>query len=155
MEMRRKDRLLSQEEAKTVLRHGTYGILSTVGPDGYPYGVPISYVFDEEKNIIFMHCAKETGHKYENILFSPKACFTVVGDTETLPEKFSVKYESAIVFGTIELWQEKLPVLMALVEKYCPGLEEKGLVYAQKALERVTILALHMESLTGKARKNR
>lgn len=153
MEMRRKDRALSEEETKALLKGGEYGILSTIGPDGYPYGVPISYAYDEEQGLIFMHCAKEVGHKYENILFLPKACLTVVGNTKVLPEKFSTKYESVIAIGTVELPEDKLPALMALVKKYCPGLEEKGLIYAQKAQDTVTILALHIEELTGKARK--
>ena len=41
-EMRRKDREISEEEACQLLATGEYGVLSTVGSDGEPYGVPLS-----------------------------------------------------------------------------------------------------------------
>ena len=44
-EMRRQDRKLTQEEAEAILREGQYGVLSTTGEDGYPYGVPVSYAY--------------------------------------------------------------------------------------------------------------
>ena len=36
--MRRKDRQVSDEEAMAYLKAAEYGVLSTVGPDGEPYG---------------------------------------------------------------------------------------------------------------------
>lgn len=38
--MRRKDRETTEERAYEILKNGEYGILSTIGEDGYPYGVP-------------------------------------------------------------------------------------------------------------------
>ena len=52
-EMRRQDRKLTREEAETILRDGQYGILSTTGEDGYPYGVPVSYAYENGK--IYFH----------------------------------------------------------------------------------------------------
>jgi nitroimidazol reductase NimA-like FMN-containing flavoprotein (pyridoxamine 5'-phosphate oxidase superfamily) len=40
--MRRKDRELSAEEAGRILAKGEFGVLSTVGTDGQPYGIPLS-----------------------------------------------------------------------------------------------------------------
>lgn len=54
-EMRLKDRMLTEEEAMDVVRKGEYGVLSTVGEDGKPYAVPLSYVLDEEKKVIYSH----------------------------------------------------------------------------------------------------
>jgi len=41
-DMRRKDRALSEEEAQALLDRTEYGVLSTVGGDGRPYGVPLN-----------------------------------------------------------------------------------------------------------------
>ena len=41
--MRRKDRELTEEEARAVLRRAEYGVLSLVTEDGAPYAVPMSY----------------------------------------------------------------------------------------------------------------
>lgn len=41
--MRRSGRQLGEVEAREILARGAYGVLSTVGPDVAPYGVPLSY----------------------------------------------------------------------------------------------------------------
>ena len=38
-ELRRKDRSITNDEAITILNKAEYGVLSTVSPDGKPYGV--------------------------------------------------------------------------------------------------------------------
>lgn len=42
-EMRRKDRAITEEDARELLNTAEYGILSTVSEDGEPYGVPLDY----------------------------------------------------------------------------------------------------------------
>ena len=58
-EMRRKDRKLEIEDIHYVLNTGEYGVLSTVTPDGTPYSIPISYAYDEDNNVIYMHCTAD------------------------------------------------------------------------------------------------
>lgn len=149
--MRRSDRKLPEEEAKQILTQGEYGILSTIGEDGFPYGVPLSYAYDGEK--IYFHCAADAGHKLENLRFNNKACFTVVGMTQVLPHKFSTKYENVIAFGTISPAEDKLAALEKICQKYSPGLEEQGRKYAKASEMRVALYELRITKLTGKARK--
>ena len=47
-EMRKKERRLQDEETRALLRTGEYGVLATIGQDGQPYGVPMSYAFAED-----------------------------------------------------------------------------------------------------------
>ena len=54
-EMRRMDRKISDNQARELLKNNTYGVLSTIGVDGYPYGVPLNYVFFNDA--IYFHCA--------------------------------------------------------------------------------------------------
>jgi len=150
--MRRKERALTEEETLAILRKGEYGVLSTVDDDGYPYGVPISYVYCD--NRIWFHGAKE-GHKVSNIELSNKASFCVVGNTKLLPDKFSTIYESAIAFGNIHKCtdDEKMKALTLIVEKYSSDYKEKGLKYAESSLDKVGSYYLEIEHITGKARK--
>ena len=150
-EMRRKDRELDYTEAEKILSQGEYGILSTVDGDGCPYGVPISYAYAD--GIIYFHCAKDVGLKVENIRRQPQVCFTVVGDTEVLPEKFSTKYNSAIAFGTAREAQDKHLGLRLLQEKYSPSFSKEGLEYADKAIHQVTVYEITIEHLTAKGRR--
>jgi len=151
-EMRRKDRALSEEEAGKILTEGEYGILSTIGEDGYPYGVPLSYAFDG--NRILFHGAQE-GLKLSNMEYSEKASFCVVGRTKPLPDKFSTVYESVIVFGRLRRSpdEQKLADLMQLIDKYSSDFREQGLKYAQSAVGKTEVYSLEIEHITGKARK--
>ena len=74
-EMRRKLQQLSDEEAEAVLRRGKYGVLALSGDDGYPYAVPISYVYADGK--LYFHCAM-AGHKLDAMKRDDKASFCVV-----------------------------------------------------------------------------
>ena len=62
--MRRKKQELEQEENIKILQNGKTGIISVLGDEDYPYGVPINYIYLDSK--IYFHCARE-GHKIDAI----------------------------------------------------------------------------------------
>jgi hypothetical protein len=150
--IRRTDRVLSESEAKGILEKGEFGILSTASLDGQPYGVPISYSYTG--NVIFFHSAID-GHKLENLRKNNRVSFCVVGRTEVLPDQFSTKYESAIVFGkAFELTDdEKHKGLLEIVKKYSPGFIKEGLQYIENAANKARVYKIVIESITGKSRK--
>ncbi len=150
--VRREDRELDRGEAERILRQGEYGILSTCGADGVPYGVPLSYVFDG-KTIGFHGALK--GHKVQNLSQNPCASFCVVGHAETLPDKFSVCYESAIAFGTVSRVQgeRKREILKALVEKYSLDFIGKGMAYIQHDADQTAVFELEIVRMSAKARR--
>ena len=150
-EMRKKERQLTIEEAQNILKNGEYGILSTVGEDGIPYGVPVSYAYAD--NTIYFHCAKDVGLKVANMKHQNKVCFTVVGNTEVLPQKFSTKYESAIVFGTVREAADKRIGLTLLQEKYSPEYAELGQKHIESSFEQVAVYEITVEDLKGKGRR--
>lgn len=151
-EMRRKDRELKDDEVIEILKNSDYGILSTVSQNGYPYGVPISFVF--LNNSIYFHGAVE-GHKLDNILNNSKVSFCVVGQTCILPDKFSTKYESVIVFGRAnEVFNnEKNTILLEILNKYSPDYIEKGKAYITNASIKTKVIKISIEHISGKARR--
>lgn len=151
-EMRRKDRYIDNEQAIQLLRKGQYGVLSTVGENGYAYGVPLNYVYD--RGNIYFHCAAE-GSKLNNIVYNNKVSFCVVGNTEPIPDKFSYRYESVIVFGqAMEVYdKEKEEALVALIKKYSGEFIEKGMEYIKKDGIKTKVIKINIDHLTGKARK--
>lgn len=150
--MRRSDRELSQEEALVILEKCSFGVLSVLGDNEYAYGVPLNYVFFN--NNVYIHCAKQ-GFKLDSLRKNPKVCFTVVGATETLADKFSTNYESAIVFGTaIEIIEsEKIEALKAFIYKFSPDFKEEGMQYIEKASSATTVIKIEAQKITGKARR--
>lgn len=151
-EMRRKDREIEQNEIIKILKRCDYGILSTIGENGYPYGVPISYVY--LNNAIYFHCAVE-GQKLDNIKNNDKVSFCVVGETCVLPEQFSTKYESVIIFGKADEVNdnEKNIALLEIINKYSKEHLEKGKQYIKNADAKVKVLKINIEHITGKARR--
>lgn len=153
MKMRREELRMDDQEAGYLFDDAEYAILSTCGEDGWPYGVPISFAVVGQN--IYFHSAKE-GRKLDNIAFNKKASMTIVGKTKVLPEHFSTRYQSVIVFGEIVQItddDEKIDALMAIVHKYSPGHEVAGEAYAKSALEKVSVYAMTIEHLTGKEKK--
>ncbi len=150
--VRRGERELERGEAERILRQGEYGILCTCGEDGVPYGVPVCFVYDGKS--IGFHSATE-GHKVQNLLHNPHACFTVVGETEVLPDKFSVRYESAIAFGCVSRarGERKQDILRALIDKYSPDFLQKGEAYIHHDADKTAVYELEILRLSGKARR--
>ena len=133
-----------------------YGVLATVMDDGKPYSIPLSYALDEESQVIYMHCSAEGGQKIDNLRLHPDVCFTIVSQSELLPEKFATKYWSANVFGTVAIIEEgpeKQKGIEAILRKYSPEHVEKGLNYIEGAIHKIYVLKLEIREATGKARK--
>lgn len=150
--MRRKDRMITNDKALSILNRGEYGILSIVSTGNEPYGVPLNYCLID--GCIYFHCAVE-GRKIDNINNNNKGSFCVVGKTEVLPEKFGTNYESCIVYGLISesFGEEKQLALESLVHKYSKSFVPEGLRYIEKFRDKTKVFKIAIESISGKARK--
>ncbi len=152
-EMRRKGQELYKDENIAILNRGTSGVLAVYGDEGYPYAVPLSYVYDGEK--IYFHCAK-TGHKVDAIRKNSKVSFCVVDMDDVIPEEFRTSYRSVIVFAQariIENEKEKYDAIKKLSVKYSPcqpNMEQE----IEKYWDNLCMIELEIEHMTGKAAKN-
>lgn len=152
--MRRKAQQTSEEEALALLNACSFGVLSLVDPDGRPYGVPLSFAWEDDR--IFFHCAR-AGRKLEAIKHCDQACFTAVAQDEVIPEKYTTYFKSVIVQGTIRVLEEpsqREHALFLLARRYWP---QDSLSHAMKAIQdglpRAVLLEMKMESLSGKVAK--
>jgi nitroimidazol reductase NimA-like FMN-containing flavoprotein (pyridoxamine 5'-phosphate oxidase superfamily) len=152
-EMRRRDKRLSEEEMRHILTTSAYGVLSTVGEDGVPYGVPISFVYDENK--LYFHSALE-GHKLDNIKANNRVSFCVVSDVEAIPDKFTTKFRSVIAFGTVDELSdenEKKKIFKLFLEKFSSNFMESGMNYIEKAGKFAKIFQININHTTAKGKK--
>jgi uncharacterized protein len=150
--IRRKDREITRQEAVEILDSAEYGVLSTVGKDGQPYGVPLNYVY--KNNSIYFHCAL-IGQKLDNIADNPGVSFCVVGKTKVLPDKFATEYESAVVFGLASEvhGNERYNALVWLLEKYCPDFIDAGKQYIERKDKATKVIKIEISHISGKARR--
>ena len=149
-QMRRFRQELTPEECDQVLERQTSGVLAVLGDEGYPYAVPLSYVYEGGK--IYFHCAKE-GHKLDAIRKDNKVSFCVVDQDQVVPEEYTTYFRSVIVFGTAKLLEdekEKRQALEALAAKYSPHEAEGREKEIQSQFSRVALVELTPNCITGK-----
>ena len=150
-EMRRKRQQLSEEKSIGILQKSTAGTLALLGDNGYPYAVPISYVYADGK--LYFHSAL-SGHKIDAIRNCDKASFCVIDKDDVRPEKYTTYFRSVIAFGRIHIIedeQEKLETARLLGDRYNPNQEEALQKEIEKGLSRMLMIRFDIEHLTGKA----
>lgn len=148
-EMRRNKQLLSMEETEAVMKRCTNGVLACIGDEGYPYAVPLSYVYFNGK--IYFHSAKE-GHKIDAILKNPKVSFTVIDEDTVVSEEYTTYFRSVIAFGKARITDgnEYKEAFRALVEKYSGDQPEEAKQNEISRCSQAYIIAIDMEHVTGK-----
>lgn len=100
-EMVRKKQQLSKEDCIHLLKAEPRGVLSLLGDDGYPYGLPIDHWFNEADGCLYFHSGKE-GHKVDAMHACPKASFCVYDQGYREEGDWALHIKSVIVFGRIE-----------------------------------------------------
>lgn len=150
-EMRRASQQLTQAQCEEILRKGTNGVLAVTGDDGYPYAVPLSYVYDDGK--LYFHGAK-TGHKLDAIRRDSRVSFCVVEQDNVVPEEYTTYFGSVIVFGRAQEVTDHLEfdiALAALGKRYNPHGDRMQLakVIATESVG-AAVIRLDVEHMTGK-----
>lgn len=149
-EMRRKKQLLSVVETVKILETHTSGVLAVSGDDDYPYTVPLSYTYKD--NRLFFHCAK-SGHKLDGIARNDKVTFCVIDKDEVVQRTFTTHFRSVVVFGRARILiedSERRAALECLVEKYSPEFVREGQGEIKREWNNVCLVEVRIEHMTGK-----
>ena len=149
-EMRRKKQLLSKQATEEILRNGQSGVLGVTGDEGFPYVVPLSYVYENGK--IYFHSAK-TGYKLDAIQRNSKVSFCVIDKDQIVPDKFTTYFRSAIVFGKAQILTEdavKQYAMELLVRKYSNDYQEEGTNEIKREWKALCVVEIAIEHMTGK-----
>ena len=148
--MRRSRQQLSREECERILNHCTAGVLALMGDGGYPYAVPLSYVYAD--GTIVFHSAVQ-GHKVDAIKRDNRCSFCVIEQDEVIPAELTTYFRSVIVFGRIHIVEdasEKEQLLRLLGRRYSPGDESRLQHEIDKSMDHVLLLRLDIDHMTGK-----
>lgn len=148
--LRRSKQALDLDSCKALLARLPRGVLSLLGDEGYPYGIPMNHYYIEEKNALYFHGAKE-GHKIDAIKHEPKASFCCFDEGRHMGEDWPLHFQSVIVFGRMEEVQdeeEKRSFCTALCKKFNddPAYLEKEL----QGILRTGCWKLNIEHISGK-----
>ena len=150
-EMLRKKQQLSDEECIEILKQEPRGVLSVIGDDDYPYGMPLNHFYCESDGKLYFHSGKK-GHKIDAMTRRDKASFCVYDQGFRNPGEWALNIRSVIVFGRIEIVEDTEKVLKIsrlLSYKFTDDEEyiEHELINAGP---RTLMFALKPECITGK-----
>lgn len=148
-EMRRKRQELPAGESIAILERMTNGVLALYGDEGYPYAVPVSYVYADGK--IYFHSAVK-GHKVDAIMRNEHVSFCAVERDDVRPNEFTTYFRSVVVFGKARILTEeaeKSAALSLLADKYSPGEPGKDAEIA-KGFKHLLMIEIVIEHITGK-----
>ena len=149
--IRKKKNEISVDKAKALLHSSRRGVLAVNGDDGYPYAIPINYLYDEENEKIIFHGAK-AGHKVDALKKNDKICFTVFGNEMVKEEAWAPFLQSVVVFGRchlVESQEDAIALVKKFAAKYYPNMD---MVNEEVALSgrAVQMFEIQIEHLSGK-----
>lgn len=149
--IRKKKNEISMDRAKELLRCSRRGILAVHGDNGYPYAIPINYLYDEEAQTIIFHGAK-TGHKVDSLNVCNKVCFTVYGNESIKEESWAPFLQSVVVFGRCHFVENQEDIMQSVKKfamKYYP---DEKMVEEEVASSghAVQMFKIEIEHLSGK-----
>ena len=150
-EMVRQKQQLAKEECIEILKNEKRGVLSVLGDNDYPYGMPLNHYYCEEDGKIYFHGGRG-GHKIDAMKRHDKASFCVYDEGFRKEEEWALNIRSVIVFGRIEFIpaRETTYRISAELSRKFTNDEE----YIRRELEKsgpgTLMFALIPEHMTGK-----
>lgn len=148
-EMIRSKQALSRELCDEILFNRTTGVLGVITEDGYPYTVPVNYIYADNK--IYFHGSKR-GLKVECINNNNKASFCVIDKDDVIAEHLTTHYRSVIVFGNIEMIKEKdkiIDVARKIGLRYLDNPERVDAAINSE-INALACFEINIEQITGK-----
>ena len=143
--IRKRKNEIDRNAVETLLNKSRRGVLAVNGEDGYPYAIPVNYLYDKETQKIYFHGAR-AGYKVDALRKSDKVCFTVK------KESWAPFVQSAVIFGRCHLLDggpSTMAVLKRFMMKYYPSeqLAEEEIARSGKAVQ---LFEITVEHLSGK-----
>ena len=150
-ELLRKNQQLSAEECIEVLTNETRGVLSVIGDDEYPYGVPLNHFYNIDDGCIYFHCGK-IGHKLDSIKRNDKVSFCVYDKGYKENDDWAFNVKSVIVFGRVDLIED-IDFVTDITQKLCYKFTQDEEYIAEeirKYVANTLLIKLTPEHICGK-----
>ncbi len=152
--MQKKEReITDREEMNEVLKNGKYAMIAMCR-DNEPYVVTLSYGFDSQKNVLYLHSAAK-GLKLTIIKDNPAVCATVIEDLGYLHNECAHAYRSVVFWGAmsaVESLEEKkhgMEIMMNHLEEDPEPVRQRTLKN-DRVYDSFTVLKLEISHMTGK-----
>ena len=106
----RRRQQLSDGVCVEILKSEKRGVLSVMGDEGYPYGLPIDHWYCAENGKLYFHCGK-AGHKLDAIRACDKVSYCVTDSGTPEDGGWALYFRSVIVFGRAKIIEDQARVI--------------------------------------------
>lgn len=151
-ELFRKNQQIPMQECVQLLKSETRGVLSVLGDEGYPYGMPMNHWYNDADGKIYFHTGN-VGHRLDALKQCDKVSFCVYNQGYRNAGEWAWHVNSVIVFGRMQIIDD-----MDLVTEITTKLSHKFTqdeAYIRKEIQlhghRTLLLQLTPEHICGKS----
>ena len=148
-DMRRQKQAVSKEECIELLKNETRGVLSMIGDDGYPYGVPINHYYENGK--LYFHGGK-TGHRVDAVKNCDKVCYTVFDKGYLKEGDWALNVKSVVIFGRIKIVEDYDTAIELCRKLSYKFTDDESYINEEieKCAKATLVMELDIENMTGK-----
>ena len=151
-ELERKHKAITKEECIALLKAETRGVLSVLGDNDYPYGMPLNHYYDEESGKIYFHTGTQNSHRTDSLKKHNKVSFCCYDQGYRKEGQWAYNVKSVIVFGKISLINDAVKIRDITTKLSYKFTTDKQ--YITKEIEanidRTLLLELSPEHISGK-----
>jgi nitroimidazol reductase NimA-like FMN-containing flavoprotein (pyridoxamine 5'-phosphate oxidase superfamily) len=152
--LRRSEKAITDPAEMWAIIAGQKFVTLALCKDNVPYLATVNYGYDQVAGCLYFHCAGE-GKKMDYLQANPVVWGQVIEDNGYLDGKCDHAFRTVQFEGRVTLLEdieEKRCALSLMIDRLESDPEAvKTRLITAKALERVTIGQVHIETMTGKA----
>ena len=142
---------LPQEECVEILKQQPRGVLSVLGDDDYPYGMPMNHWYCEQDGKLYFHSGVK-GHRSDAMKRCDKASFCVYDEGYRREGEWALNIRSVIVFGRLEVVEDEAAALEFIRRLSAKFTDDTDYVEREirEAMDHTLVFTLTPEHMTGK-----
>ena len=150
-EVTRRKQALSTVECIGILKEEKRGVLSVLGDEGYPYGMPMNHWYCEEDGKLYFHSGLK-GHRSDAMKACDKASFCVYDAGYRREGEWALNIRSVIVFGRLQVVEDEAAALEFIRRLSAKFTDDTDYVEREigQAMDHTLIFSLTPEHITGK-----
>jgi len=150
-ELIRQNKKLTPEECVEILKKEKRGVLSVIGDNDYPYGMPMNHWYNEQDGKIYFHCGN-IGHRLDALRKDNKVSFCTYDEGYRKPGQWALNIKSVIVFGRMRIVDEHDKIVDIATKLSHKFTQDEAYISAEIAQHehRTLLLELTPEHICGK-----
>ena len=150
-ELTRKKKQITTDECIEILKSEKRGVLSVLGDDDYPYGMPMNHWYNEEDGKLYFHCGN-VGHRLDALRQYDRVSFCVYDRGFRENGHCALNVKSVIVFGKMEIVDDKEEIVDITTKLSRKFTQDEAYIAEEirQHAHRTLLLVLTPEHICGK-----